>query len=132
MNPLIITVGPQCSLKTTYLAQMGSVCDICLDNIAGIYDKVSTECIISELFDVTSVDNDSDILEKSKYSEHTEMLLLMLLFKGFYDLKDVLNIITSKYVSQAHLQYVLIEVVTNTFASGCRFVRSTNISYVQK
>jgi RNase adaptor protein for sRNA GlmZ degradation len=46
MKHLIITIGPQCSGKTTYLAQLPDVADIAIDNMPGTYEQISVQSII--------------------------------------------------------------------------------------
>jgi len=91
----------------------------------GVYDKVSTNDIVSELFDMTSdVDGHiNDIIYKSKYAENAEMCFVMLLFKNVYELSDILSILSLKYATDAPLQLLLMEVITDMYTEGLRFVR---------
>ena len=44
-TPLLITIGPQCCGKTTFIKNMGSVIDIAIDNIPQVYEKIPLEAI---------------------------------------------------------------------------------------
>lgn len=44
---LLITIGPQCAGKTTYLSSLGHVTDIAIDDIPGTYEKLSVVEILN-------------------------------------------------------------------------------------
>ena len=45
-QPVIIPIGPQCSGKTTYLASRGNVMDCNIDEVQGVYIKVSVQDLL--------------------------------------------------------------------------------------
>lgn len=71
--PVYITVGPQCSGKTTYLSELDGIIDISLDNVGSTY-KVMNVC---DLFEDIVKPRGIDL---RKYSDNAETVWLCLLF----------------------------------------------------
>jgi ABC-type uncharacterized transport system ATPase subunit len=44
---MLVTIGPQCAGKTTYLSSFGSVTDVTIDDMIGTYEKISVDDIIN-------------------------------------------------------------------------------------
>lgn len=45
--PLVVTIGPQCSGKTTLLRKYRRIMDVAIDDVSGVYEKVLIEALIS-------------------------------------------------------------------------------------
>ena len=119
--PLLITVGPQCCGKTTFLAQLNNVRDISLDNQPGTYNKIEVS-MIEYLFSNLIEGNIPKVIE-----ENREMMYIMLLFREKQSLADVLQILTTLYIQEPSSQELLIEVLSEVFNEGNRFVSYNNV-----
>lgn len=86
MNPdediadLLITIGPPCAGKTTYLSTRCDV-DVCIDDGPNVYKAVAFEEALAEF--VTDGQLDLDML---KSNERWEQFSMVLLFKGWVKL----------------------------------------------
>jgi hypothetical protein len=45
--PLVVTIGPQCSGKTTFLRKYMRIKDVAIDDVPGVYEKVLVEALVS-------------------------------------------------------------------------------------
>lgn len=46
--PLVITIGPQCSGKTTFLRKYRKIKDVSIDDVPSVYEKVPIQALISQ------------------------------------------------------------------------------------
>ena len=73
--PLLITVGPQCCGKTTYLSSLsGSVLDIAMDNMPCAYSSVDINQILGDIITPYGIN-------MSLHSANAELVWVLLLFK---------------------------------------------------
>lgn len=88
-EPILITIGPQCCGKTTYLKMIDDIVDIAIDDSPGTYEKINIDEIIN--YDGTKHVNENSSLLNFYFGvslidriidENTkEQLLILFLFR---------------------------------------------------
>jgi hypothetical protein len=73
--PVYISIGPQCSGKTTYLSALDGVFDISLDNVGSTYQTVDLNIVFDDVIQPRGID-------LRKYLDNTEIVWISLLFKN--------------------------------------------------
>lgn len=97
LAPLYITIGPQCSGKTTYLSkQTAEVVDISIDDQEGIYHKIPSQVFLHP--DAATMSNnslllktlyDKTILERIKCPTQMEMKIVLKFFSCSHEQKSI-------------------------------------------
>jgi len=78
--PIYISIGPQCSGKTTFLSGIDGIVDISLDNVGSTYSSID----INVLFDDVIFPRGIDL---RRYSDNAELVWISLLFKNVISLR---------------------------------------------
>ena len=99
LSPLLITIGPQCSGKTSFLTALSDseqMIDICMDNVASTYLTVDLNQILEEIVTSKGID-------MRNYASNAEMMWIMLLFK---DVSDI-NCVFVLFIFQFQFLYII-------------------------
>ena len=125
-----VTIGPQCSGKTTYLSQHDNMLDISMDNVPGTYEKVSVTAI-QNYHETGKLDcllkrvHQRYLYEYIDELQSGEQLALLLYFTGDINAKELRQHLSTCPALDSNLTTIIYTVAERVYGEGMRFSAHT-------